>query len=154
MRISVREIAELACAPRVAFDHTNDAASLVSFTGYGPIPGIREAKYITPGPVGVGSRRAVAKLDGTTHLEEITDFVQDRRHATRISGLEGPIALLVRGLEDVWEFDPAGAGTRITRTFVVDARTLAVPVAMLLVPFLRRAMRRDLANTKRAIEKP
>lgn len=153
MRIVIRERAEFQCTPRSAFDHTNDAASLTSFVGYGPIPGIREARYITPDPVGLGSRRTVTKSDGTNHLEEITEFVPGQRHVTRISGLAGAFGILVKDLHDIWEFDLSPRGTAlVTRTFVINTRAAAVPIALALVPFLRRAIRRDLRNTQQAIE--
>ena len=153
MTISVTETIELACSPAEAFNHTNEAENLKSFVGYGPIPGIREARYLTPAPLAIGSRRSVLKTDGTTHIEEIIEFVPGRRHVTRIFGLSGFFGLIVRDLQDVWEFEPVSDHTtRVKRAFLVEPRTLAIPVALLLVPLMRRAVQRDLRNTAATIK--
>lgn len=151
MRIVIDERIEIVASRERVFDHTNDAASMTSFVGYGPIPGIREARYLTAGPPALGSKRTVLKTDGTSHLEEITVFERPARHVTRITGLSGLFRVIVRGLQDVWEFRESAAGTLIVRSFVVDARAPALPLALVLVPLLRKAVQRDLRNTKAAL---
>lgn len=153
MRIAVTEQIGIACDPDRAFHHSNEAANLTSFVGFGPIPGIREAHYLDSGPIGVGSKRSILKSDGTTHVEEITAFVPGRRHVSRIAGLTGIFRIIVRDLQDVWEFTSAGGNaTLVTRSFIIDVRSSMIPVALVLVPLLRQAIRRDLRNTRRAIE--
>lgn len=153
MRISITEQIDFTCSPANAFHHSNQAENLTSFVGYGPIPGIREARYLEPRSIGVGARRTVLKLDGTTHVEEITEFVPGRRHVSRIVGLTGFFGVIVRDLHDVWDFEAAsGNTTRVTRSFIIDARIFTAPIALALVPFLRRAIRRDLSNTANAIQ--
>src|SRR5688572_26298440 len=93
-----------AVPPAVLFDFTNDARNFVSFTGYGPIPGIREAAYITPGEPALGSQRTVLKTDGTSHLEEITVFDPPHQHTSRITGFAPPFSWLVQQGEDDWAF--------------------------------------------------
>ena len=64
-------------APRL-FDFTNDDVNFTTFTGYGPIPGITQARYQTPGPPRLGALRRVLKTDGTEHVEEIVAINLER----------------------------------------------------------------------------
>lgn len=139
------------------FDFTNLAENLTSFTGYGPIPGIREARYETDGPAGLGSRRRVLKTDGSAHIEEIIVFERPRRHVSRITGITPPLSWLVGEGEDDWVFSEASGFpgcTEISRTFRFELRSLlAYPVGVVLMGvFLGRAVHRDFANLKKALE--
>jgi len=152
MRLHVTESIDIDIATEAAFDHTNRAEHMISFEGYGPIPGIRSARYTSEGPVGLGSVRSVTKTDGSSHTERIVAFEPPSLHTSRITGIQPPLGWLLRHLDDEWRFTPTRQGTRIRREFGVDARPLAFPVALLMLPLLRRAVRRDLRNVKRALE--
>lgn len=154
MKIELPLRSFVAASPERSFDFTNDAANLVSFVGYGPIPGIREAVYETPGEPTLGSRRRVSNTDGTEHAEEIVAFERPSRHTTRITGIAPPFAWLVRYGEDEWRFTERDRGTEIDRTFTFELTTpLAAPVAWLILhTLMRAAVRRDLANVARALE--
>ncbi|MEX2153808.1 MAG: SRPBCC family protein [Gemmatimonadaceae bacterium] len=136
-----------------AFDFTNDARNFVSFVGFGIVPGIREARYETPGAPRLGSRRRITKTDGTDHLEEITAFEKPTLHVSRISGLTAPLSWLVRSAEDAWRFSPASSGTRIDRVFAFELTSpLVAPIAFPLMHiFMRIAIRRDLRNVSNAL---
>jgi hypothetical protein len=152
MQLRIHEHVEIEAPRQAVFDHTIRPENFGSFEGFGPIPGIRSATYVTHGPVGVGSRRRVLNTDGSEHSEEITHFEAPRRHNSRIFDIRPPFALIVRFLEDDWIFEDSGDRTRIQREFRIDARPLALPIAVLLLPLLRRAVRRDLDNIRRALE--
>ena len=152
MLLHIRERIDIATPRETLFHHTMQAENGVSFEGYGPIPGIRSAHYTTPGPVRVGSIRHVENTDGSAHNEEITRLEPPTRHTARIFGIQRPFALLVRGAEDDFQLEPTAQGTRLSRTFTVDVRPHALPIALLLLPFLRRAVRRDLENVRGRLE--
>jgi hypothetical protein len=153
VKIRCRLRAWLGVEPEAAFDFTNRAENFRSFTGFGPIPGIREASYVTPGEPRLGSLRRIVKTDGTEHSEEITVFEPPARHTSRIRGLGPPFSWLVREGEDDWVFTPERGGTRVDRTFVFTLTSpLAAPVAQLVLhTLMRAAIRRDLANIQRAV---
>ena len=133
------------------FDFTNDAANFTSFTGFGIVPGIKEAVYITPGLPALGSRRRIMKTDGTEHIEEIVAFDKPVRHSSRITGLTPPFSWLVRSGEDDWRFAPAERGTSVERRFSFELTTpLAWVIAYpLLQIFMRGAVGRDLREIQR-----
>ena len=154
MRISLVEFLTIDRSASDVFDHTNDVANFTSFAGFGPIPGIREARYMDPGQPTLGSRREVLKTDGTMHIEEITAFDRPHRHTTRITGLKPPFSWLVRSGQDDWELLLEAGGTRVVRRFSFDLTSpAAYPVAaLLLYMFMREAVRRDLAHIKAELE--
>ena len=130
------------------FAFTNDAENFVSFVGFRPVPGIRQATYETPGPPRLGSRRRILKTDGTEHVEEIVGFDAPSRHVSRITGLSPPFSWLVLSGEDDWKFEESAAGTVVERTFAFELTSIFA--ALLAFPLLhlcmRAAVRRDLRN--------
>ena len=130
------------------FDFTNDAANFTSFTGFGPVPGIREASYLTAGPPALGSRRRILKTDGSEHIEEIVAFERPVRHSSRITALTPPFSWLVTSGEDDWRFGEADGRTTVERRFSFELTTPAAAVVALplLHIFMRAAVRRDLYN--------
>jgi hypothetical protein len=72
---------------------------------------VEEVSQITPGPVGPGTRfREVHKAPGIRRVEitEVVVFEPGRRFDIRL--VEGP------PIDGRWDFEPAGAGTRLTLT--------------------------------------
>jgi Polyketide cyclase / dehydrase and lipid transport len=131
------------------FDFTNDANHFTTFTGYGPIPGIGKARYITPGSPRLGSVRRVLKTDDTEHVEEITCFERPTRHTSRITELAPPFSWLVKEGSDDWKFRAEGpALTIIERTFSFELTTPIVrPLAWLVLHlWMKKAVMRDLDN--------
>lgn len=133
---------------RRVFDFTNDAANFTSFTGYGPIPGITKARYVTPGPPRLGSIRRILKTDGTEHVEEITAFDPPLRHTSRITELAPPFSWLVREGIDDWQFRPEGSLTVVDRTVAFELSSpLAAPLAWLILHlFMKKAVKIDMDN--------
>jgi len=137
------------------FDFTNNASNFVSFVGFGPVPGIRQASYETPGQPRLGSRRRILKTDGTEHLEEIVAFDPPLRHVSRVTGLSPPFSWLVLSGEDDWKFEESSGGTVVERTFAFELTSpLAAMAAFpLLHLFMRPAVRRDFRNIAKACER-
>ena len=155
MRVTLVETLHFEAEPGVVFDFTNATENFTSFTGFGPIPGIREALYETPGNPRLGSVRRIVKTDGTAHREEITVFEPPVRHVSRITGIAPPFSWLVSSGEDDWLFAADGSGTLVTRRFSFELTTpLAVLIAAPLTHvFMRIAVRRDLRNIAAALRR-
>jgi hypothetical protein len=151
MRIGFTVRASFATTIERLFDFTKDAANFVSFTGFGIVPGIKEASYITPGPPALGARRRIVKTDGTEHIEEIIVFEQPARHSSRITGLKPPFSWLVTSGEDDWRFAAERGGTAVERDFSFELTTPLAWIAAfpLLQIFMREAVRRDLREIQR-----
>lgn len=131
------------------FDFTNDAANFTTFSGYGPIPGVVKARYVTPGSPRLGSVRRILKSDDTEHVEEITAFDRPTRHTSRLTELAPPFSWLVREGEDDWRFRAEGPSlTVVDRTFSFELTTPAVAVIawLILHLFMKKAVQRDLDN--------
>lgn len=130
------------------FDFTNDAANFTTFSGYGLIPAIAKARYVTPGSPRLGSVRRVLKTDDTEHVEEITVFERPTRHTSKITELAPPFSWLVREGIDDWTFRSEGPSlTVVDRTFAFELTTpLLAPIAWLLLQLMKKAVRRDLDN--------
>lgn len=154
MKIGITRTLDFRRSPEEVFDFTNAAENLTSFSGYGPIPGIREARYRGGMPPQLGAIREVIKTDGTVHVEEITRFERPVRHISRITGLSPPFSWLVRSGEDDWMFHREGGITRVTRTFSFELTSpLIYPVAVVVLHlFVNRAVEIDLRNTRARLE--
>ena len=96
---------EIARSPEEVFAYLTDPAKL------GTWQDAEEVTQLTPGPVGPGTRfREVHKALGRRReeLTEVVVFEPGRRFDIRV--VEGP------PVDGRWDFEPAGAGTRLTFT--------------------------------------
>lgn len=155
MKLAITTSYQFSTTPEFLFDFTNDAANFSSFVGFGPIPGIRNARYETTGEAAVGSRRRVVKSDGTEHVEKIVELQRPVRHVSRITELSPPFSWLVRYGEDDWRFRPSHAGTLVQRTFTFELTTPLAAIAAypLLRLFMRSAIHRDFQNIDRLVQR-
>lgn len=115
-----------------------------TFTGYGPIPAIRE--IVLQQPLAVGSARELRNSDGSVLQEQVTALQRPFHHAYRLSGFRAPLAWLVRSGDADWLLQPLQHATLVTWTYRFEAtsrwtRPLAVA---LLRGFMRPAMQRCL----------
>ncbi len=147
MRVVLSVSRSIAAPPDAVHAHLSDLSNLTDFTGYGPIPGIRAARWEGDGQARVGAIRRVENTDGSTHREELVcwdpSVIEDR-----IFDFESPLRHFVREIRDRFELAPAEVGTRLDRRFVVELESpLAYPLARLIgALFLRPALRRHLAT--------
>ena len=120
-----------------------------TFVGAGPIPAIRKAELLTPGPLATGSRRRVSNSDGSVIDEEITALETPSRHIYRLpGGFAFPFNLMVREAEGDWKFSDAAGGTEIVWNYRFSLTTpLFFPVVAPIVRiFFKKAMERCLAG--------
>lgn len=131
------------------FDRVADpAAAGEFFRGFGPVPAIAEVRLLSPGPLAAGARREIVMADGSTLLEQVTEFDRPRRHRYRIERCGPPLSRLVSEAAGTWIFEPEGQGARVTWKYeYVVASMWVVPVALLFVKVLMHgAMRRAVAR--------
>ena len=144
MKIPIRERALIATTPRRLYDHITSVEGFLSFSGWGPIPGLQELSVEGGTLRDVGARTRVVNTDGSTHREEVTVVEPPRRYGIRIHDLDSPFRMLVSHVDELWELAPEGEHTRVERTFTFALRSAAVlPLALVLGHgAFRAAMRR------------
>ena len=120
------------------------------FRGWGPLPGIREARFERRTDDAIGSRIRVINTDGSTHVEEIVEWDPERRLVLRMSEFSPPLSALASHFEERWEFEPSSdrrPELRVVRSFRLHPRSrLARPVLRLIAAMLRRAVARHLTE--------
>jgi uncharacterized protein YndB with AHSA1/START domain len=130
--------------PETVFEAAVDAQRLPrTFVGAGPIPAVRHAELITPGPLRAGSVRRIQNSDGSVIDEQIVSLEIPSRHQYRLpGGFAFPFNLLVREAESTWLFAPAEGGTRVDWTYRFTLTTpLVAPLVLPIVKlFFARAM--------------
>ena len=141
----------LPLAPEEIAQQILDVAKWPDFRGYGPIPGIKAAEFETKTPSVVGSRIRVSNLDGSSHVEEIVEWKPDRRLQLQMGDFSKPLSRLATGFVETWEFERVGNETKVTRSFVLNAKSMVTkPVLWFISFFLKRAIARHLTEIKQA----
>jgi len=117
---------------------------------YGPIAPIAEVREQQGAWGTVGQTRVVALRGGGVMREEMTTVDPPRSFGYAITGITGPLALLVDRADGEWTFTPSGAGppaTTVTWHWNIRA---ASPVTAPLLPVVgllwRGYARRSLAT--------
>lgn len=113
-----------------------DLARWPEFQGYGVLPGIKSASFERQTPEVVGTRIRVTNTDGSSHVEEIVEWQPEQRIQLRMSDFSPPLSRLAREFRETWEFSRGPEGTRIARSFEMDARTMLAWPALWLISFL------------------
>jgi hypothetical protein len=126
-----------------------DLARWPDFDGYGPIPGIRVAKFDVQTPGIIGSRIRVTNRDGSSHFEEIVEWQPDHRLRLRMKDFSPPLSHLATEFEEMWEFKRTNNGTHITRSFRLHAKSgLTRSLLRVIAFFLKRAIARHLREMR------
>lgn len=143
----------LPLAPEEIAGQILDLANWTGFTGYGPMPGIKAAEFEVRTPNVTGTRIKVTNTDGSSHVEEVVEWVPDRRLRLDMKDFSPPLSHLATGFVETWEFERLGDGTRVTRSFEMHPKSfLARPVLWLISFLLKRAVARHLSQMRRASE--
>jgi hypothetical protein len=137
--------ATLSFAPSEIAAQILDVSNWTDFRGYGPLPGIKSAEFESRTPEAVGSRIRVQNTDGSTHVEEITEWLPESRLALRMQEFSAPLSRLATGIDETWEFERTNGGTKVVRSFQMHARSaLTRPLLWLISKLLQRAIARHL----------
>jgi uncharacterized protein YndB with AHSA1/START domain len=152
MSIDLRAEWRFSAAPEAVFDLCVDPARFPqTFTGYGPIPAIRQISL--DGPLRTGAQRRIHNSDGSVLDERVTLLERPHRHGYELSGFRAPFAWLVTLGRADWQIEAADDGTRVTWLYRFTPRSAVVrPFSWLLLRgFLQPAMRRCLRNMDRLL---
>ena len=96
-----------------------------------------------------GTRIRVNNLDGSSHVEEITEWQPDQRIRLEMKEFSPPLSRLASGFEESWEFKRTENGTHVIRSFRLHAKSsLTRPLLWLISCLLRRAIARHFREMK------
>ena len=141
--------ATLYSAPEEIASQILDLTKWPDFHGHWPIPGIKSAEFEVRAPCVVGTRIRVNNLDGSSHVEEITEWQPDQRIRLEMKEFSPPLSRLASGFEESWEFKRTENGTHVIRSFRLHAKSsLTRPLLWLISCLLRRAIARHLREMK------
>jgi hypothetical protein len=139
----------LALPPERIAGQVLDLSRWPEFRGYGVLPGIRSAEFEARTSEVVGTRIRVTNTDGSTHVEEVVEWEPGRRLRLRMGGFSPPLSRLTTGFVETWEFGPAEGGTRVVRSFELNAQSgVTRPLLGLISILLRRAVARHLRQLR------
>jgi len=128
-----------------------DLVNWPEFTGYGPMPGIEKAEFEIRTEEIVGTRIRVTNTDGSSHIEEIHEWEPARRLVLSLSEFTPPLSKLTRRFEEVFEFEPEGTATLVTRSFAMYPTSgFARPMLWMISLLLKRAIARHLHQMREA----
>lgn len=139
----------LPLAPAAIAEQILDLARWPEFGGYGPLPGIASARWETQTPAVVGSRIRVQNKDGSTHVEEITQWQPERRVCLRMQEFSAPLSRLATEFIETWDLEAVGEATKVLRSFELHPKSfLARPLLWLISFLLKGAIARHLKQLK------
>ena len=126
-----------------------DLAKWPDFHGYGPLPGIKAAEFEAQTPCVVGTRIRVTNRDGSSHVEEIVEWLPEQRVRLEMKEFSPPLSRLASGFEETWEFQRTEDGTHVTRSFRLHAKSFLARLLLWVISFLlKRAIARHLRDMR------
>lgn len=132
---------ELTHPPEKIFESILDVDEWTTFTGWGPIPGIKQAEIHNPDDGIIGTRIDVTNTDGSTHQETITEFVPDERLIMRMDGFSAPLNKLASHFIEEWIILNTEKQTYLIRSFTLHPlNAVSSLVLRLIAIFLKRAI--------------
>jgi hypothetical protein len=154
-RISTGAAVDINAPASAVFEHAcgSDAPAIVK--AHGALPGVLKVDAHQGSWSAVGQKRLLRLSDGTSVLEELTEFVAGRRFAYVASGFTGPFGALVsagRGEWAVEEIAPRKSRLRWTYEFTprgaLSAAAVAFIVHLLWPGYIRAALARIKARAE------
>jgi hypothetical protein len=128
-------------SPQAICEEIFDVSNWMSFVGYGPIPGITQARIIHSSESKVGMCFSVINTDGSSHQETVIEYVADKKLTFRMDSFSVPLNKLASHFIEKWEFEVGESTTRIERTFELYPRNLLGVIPLWIVSkFLKKAI--------------
>lgn len=126
-----------------------DLARWESFAGYGPIPGIAEARWETRTEEVAGTRIAITNTDGSRHVEAIEAWEPDRVVLV-LQDFDEPLSRLATHFYEEWRLQEVEGGTRVERYFEMHPKDAAGRAALWGISLLfRRAVDKQMREMAR-----
>jgi hypothetical protein len=121
-----------------------DLSEWPNFEGWGPLPGIRAARFRHQTDACIGSVIEVENRDRSTHTEEIMDWVEGRVISLRLANFTAPVRHLASHFDEHWLLEAdTDRNTRVTRCLEIHprgalARLMLTPIALMLHKALQK----------------
>jgi Polyketide cyclase / dehydrase and lipid transport len=113
---------------------------------YGPIPPVAEVREQHGEWGTAGQTRVVAFTGAGSMREELTSVDPPRSFGYSITGISGPLGLLVGSAEGEWTFTPSGSATTVTWHWNIHAASaITAPLLPLVGALWKGYARRSLA---------
>lgn len=114
IKIKVHSIVDL--LPKEICSIILDTSQWIKFEGYSFLPGIEKAKFEKRTAAIVGSRIKVHNKDGSTHIEEIIEWDENRKVVLKFQEFNSPLKKFASYFIEEWNFTVTDSGTEILRT--------------------------------------
>jgi hypothetical protein len=139
---------DVSAPPAVVYDYVvREDTPQRDLRAYGLLPGVRGGVRLTEGGWDhVGARRVVVLEDGSTLREQIEELDRPARFRYRVDDFDFALRLLASKGRGYWDFTQTGAGTRVTWTYVFDAKNcqarplLRAAIRTQFEPYMRRGL--------------
>ncbi|MEM9073152.1 MAG: SRPBCC family protein [Myxococcota bacterium] len=129
-----------------AYDFLLTPKAFQLFTGWGPIPGIRDLDWKIGSSAEEGSEARVHNTDGSSHRERVTVATRPHRYEVAIDEFSSAFRFLTEGATETWDLSPTEKGTRIERAFVFRLRSAALlPLGWAIGAMFRKAVQANHA---------
>lgn len=92
---------------------------------YGIIPPIKDVRDQIGDWAAPGQTRSILMVGGGRVRETLTSVDPPRSFSYTLSEISGPLAMLVRSVDGVWSFAPAGTGTRVSWQWTLHPQSSA-----------------------------
>jgi hypothetical protein len=116
-----------------------------AFAGYGPLPGIAEARFETRTPDVIGTRIRVRNCDGSTHVEEIIEWKPAERIMLEMTEFSRPVSLFASRFIERWQFKRSEGQTAIRRSMELQHKSIFGWIVLGVISrFLKGAIDRHL----------
>lgn len=138
-------VASLKLEPEEIASNILNLSNWPDFDGYGPLPGITEAEFEVQKDEIIGTRIRVTNRDGSTHIEEIIEWLPSKQLCLRMQEFSPPVSGLATHFIERWQFERNGSQTIAIRTFEMFPKSfLTRPIIWLISCLLKRAIDRHL----------
>jgi len=125
-----------------------------SFTGFGPLPGVKHVTKEAPYDTEVGTIFSVENTDGSTHKEVVEIYTPGKRIVVRMDSFSPPLCNMATHFIEIWEIEEIDMGCRLTRSFQLCPRNRFSVIPLWVIShLLKKAVKTHtniIANSKKA----
>ena len=108
--------------PKYIFDSFLQVEKWNDFKGYGIIPGIKNAKFITKTDSIKGSLIQVENTDGSSHKEEFLEFEANRYLKIKMYDFSRPLSIFAEYFIEEWFLKKMEDGYKIERSMTLHSK--------------------------------
>jgi hypothetical protein len=128
-----------------------DTSQWSKFEGYLFLPGIEKAEFEKRTDSVVGSKIKVHNKDGSTHIEEIIEWDENRKVAFKFQEFNSPLKNFATHFIEEWNFTILNSGTEIRRGMKMHPKNLLGLIILKPVSILmKKALKKNLEQLNRA----